>query len=522
MLIIMNYIKKIILITLNLYTVLALSQDWVRTYSSTNGYGYGAEYVIESYDKGYVILGDANNYKYGVLIKTDINGNLLWKKLIGNGSSFIMPWYIEQTMDSGFIISGTMSKYGIKDAFILKLNSCFEKEWCKVLHTTSQYDSYGRRVKPLPDGGFLLLTAYYEGLETGSRIHLHRLSSDGELIWQYSYAGNDTLMFGEEARDLDIIGDSNYLITGYCFYPDPAQTGGWIRPYFIRIDSSGLVVWETIWGANAYFHGKTYNSAPDLNGNLYSIGLHIGDYAQYPAMVKTGPEGQELLYSDLVDTAYFGQGQTITFMEDSNLFIALGWKDPDQTLHNGFMKADTNGIPLGYHEVVPLSNALISTAKTFDNKFITVGTNYDNTIHRWVIYAFKLSSNLEYDTIYNTPFVYDSLCPYGITSDTTDLDCDILVNIDEVPPKEKYESTIKISPNPTQDWIMLTFPDNIRDGKMEIAIYNLFGQEVLRKDILSSNRMVTLDVSGLSSGLYVVVGIDQRKRVLKGKFVVAR
>jgi hypothetical protein len=81
-----------------------------------------------------------------------------------------------------------------------------------------------------------------------------------------------------------------------------------------------------------------------------------------------------------------------------------------------------------------LNYALISTARTFDNKYITVGTN-QNEIGRFVIYAFKLNSDMEYDTIYNAPFTYDSLCPYGITSDTTDLDCDLLVNIDEVPTK---------------------------------------------------------------------------------------
>jgi hypothetical protein len=208
-------------------------------------------------------------------------------------------------------------------------------------------------------------------------------------------------------------------------------------------------------------------------------------------------------------------------MGDSNLFIAAGWKNNDQSTHNGMLKVDTAGEIIDVKEVFDVSNALISTARTFDNKFITVGIHYDDNLNRWVIYAFKLNSDLDYDTIYNAPIVYDSLCPYSITSDTTDLDCDLLVYIDEVPTKEKYESTVKISPNPASDWVLLTFPDNIHDGRIDMAVYDLFGREVIRKNAVSENRMITLEVSGLSSGMYVVVGKDLNGNVLKGKFIIA-
>jgi hypothetical protein len=515
----MRWIIIMLIIFLSGQSGKMLSQEWIRTYSSTTGVGYIPQFVIESYDKGYVILGHAFNYKYGLILKTDINGNLLWNKLFGNGVYQNMFRNIEQTLDSGYIVSGTISKYGTKDAFIMKLNPCFEREWCKVLHTTNQYDDYGRKIKPLPDEGYLLLTAYYEGLDQGSRIHLHRFSSIGELIWQESYPAIDSLMFGEEANDLNIIGDSNYLITGHCFYPNPGQSGGWVRPLLISVDSSGSMEWETIWGVSDFFYGKTYNSTTDLNSNLYSIGFHIGYDAQYPAMVKTGPQGQELLYSDLVDTAYFGQGQTITFMEDSNLFIALGWKDQDETtLHNGFMKADTHGIPLGFHEVPLLSHALISTAKTFDNKYITVGIHKDNSLNRWVIYAFKLNSDLEYDTLYNTSFVYDSLCPYAIPSDTTDMDCDILVMIDDkFIPLDNVK--LNVFPNPAADIITVSYPDVTHTGQREIVLFNSLGMEVKKVRLMKGDEETRLDISELPPGIYFVIMTDNGRRIGQEKAV---
>jgi hypothetical protein len=510
--------KFIILLIFSELNVLTYSQDWIRIYQEN--FDLNARWIIESYDHGYLILASASDYQYTYILKTDINGYILWDKFYGEGNYHNVPVNIEQTIDSGYIVSGTIGKYGTYDAYILKLNPCFEMEWCKVLNTNNEYPDYARRIKPLPEGGFLLLTAYYEGITPGTRIHLHKFDSSGELLWQNAYANSDSSIFNEEGFDISLINENEYLITGTCYYPDSGQTGGRVRPFLIKSDSSGYPIWENPWNIFDTYWGKTYNSAVDNSGNSFSVGYRIGSTGQYPAMIKTSPGGQELSYSDLVDTANYGQGQTITFMEDSNLFVAAGWKNNDQSTHNGLLKVDTSGIVNDFKELFDVSNALISTARTFDNKFITVGIHYDENLSRWVIYAFKVNSDLEYDSIYTTPFVYDSVCPYNIPSDTTDLDCDLLVNIEDIPTKEEYESTLKISPNPARDWIMLSLPDNVHDGIIDLAIYNLFGQEILKKEVTAVNRTITVNISSLSQGLYVAVFKDRQNRILKGKFIV--
>jgi hypothetical protein len=63
------------------------AQIWPKIYGD-NLRAYGND-IIESYDKGYTICGsilkDASHFKYGWLIKTDINGNELWNKKFGDG-----------------------------------------------------------------------------------------------------------------------------------------------------------------------------------------------------------------------------------------------------------------------------------------------------------------------------------------------------------------------------------------------------------------------------------------------------
>jgi len=513
----------------NLYILILLSivapsfaQEWVRTYTSNQGLGYlswGGG--IESYDNGYVIIGNNGTYKYGLIIKTDINGFEIWKKFIGSGSYYNVPENIEQTLDSGYIISGTTSKYGTEDAYILKLNKCFEKEWCKVLHTTNYYDDYGRKVKPLPDGGYLLLTAYYEGLAPGLRIHLHKFDHEGDIIWQHAYAQSDTLIFNEEGFDLTIISNNEYLITGYCYYPDSGQYMGWRRPLLIKVDSTGNTYWETVWGATDYFYGRPwYNSIVDNSGDIYNMGYRVGDGARYPVLFKTGNDGQELFYSELVDTCYDGAAASPTWMEDSLIYATVGWQNWDQSWFWGFFKIDTLGNIIDYKDLSNPLVSIVSTAKTFDNKFISIGI-FNDEYNRWVIYAYKLNSNLEYDTLYTSPFVYDSLCPYEITSDTTDLDCDILVLVDEefVP---LNEVKLKVYPNPARDKVTISYPDVTHTGQREIVILNSLGVEVKHIRLMKGDEETEIDVSGLAVGIYFVVMIEGGQRVAAGKMMVIR
>ena len=323
----------------NLYILIIISivapsfaQEWVRTFTSNQGGGFGARGVIESYDKGFIILSDAGNYKLGLIIKTGINGFERWKKFIGSGYYHIIPESIEQTFDNGYIVASTMSKYGTNDAFILKLNACFDKEWCKVLHTDNYYADYGQDVKQLPDGGYVVLTRYYEGIDPGNRIHLHKLDQYGELIWQNNFADNDTLLFGEEGFNLLIINSNEYLITGYGYYPDSGQYMGWRRPLLIKVDSTGNTYWETIWGTTNYFYGKPwYNSIVDNKGDIYNMGYRVGENARFPVLIKTGNDGQELFYSELVDTCYDGAAASPTWMEDSLIYSTVGWQNWDQS-----------------------------------------------------------------------------------------------------------------------------------------------------------------------------------------------
>ena len=165
--------------------------------------------------------------------------------------------------------------------------------------------------------------------------------------------------------------------------------------------------------------------------------------------------------------------------------------------------------------------------KTFDGKIVVIGYFY--VTNNWDIYMWKMNENLEDDTLYTQPLTYDSLCPHEIQSDTVLLDCGLFVNIDEIPTQEEYESTIKISPNPARKWVVLTLPDVLAEGSVEMVVYDVFGRPGGTEawghgsvDVSPSNRMIFLDVSGYAVGMYIAVVLDQKGRRYTGKFVVAK
>jgi hypothetical protein len=259
--------------------------------------------------------------------------------------------------------------------------------------------------------------------------------------------------------------------------------------------------------------------------------LKISNLPKVPYLLKFNNYGEVInQYALMGDSIYNGGAKSLLLFGDTTMFIGLTWTN-DPTLFTGFCeiyKTDTVGNLLSQRLILDDERAPTSIIKSFDNKVLAIGTFHVDS--NWDIYMWKMNENLEDDTLYTQPITYDSLCPYEIQSDTVALDCDLFVNIDELPTQEQYESSIKISPNPASDWVGLTLPNVVAAGKVEIAVYDVFGREMERgrqgdkereriKEI-SVNRMVLLNLSGYPAGMYVVVVTDREGRRYTGKLVV--
>jgi len=533
----------------------SLCQEWIRIY----GQGLNAvpRYVISDYDRGFNILGDIN-YKYSWIIKIDVNGYILHEKRIGNGYSTIWSSNIERTIDNGYILCGTWTKFNLSfDAFLIKLNSCYEIEWCKTIITPTNYDM-GIRIKPTPEGDFILLGAYFSTSPV-SNVSLFKFNSSGDLIWHQFYP-MENIYNDDQPKDL-LVDYDGYSILSSRYYPDPGTTSpAIIRSYFIKTDTAGNKIWDLVYGANDYYYSWPWALTKNQYSHYYATCTHT-ENSDNPAIIKVLHIGVQSYNHDIVNTGNFNFSgfSTIDLLNDTNIVLAGVWT-LNSTLSNIIVKTDTLG-DLKVSKQLPLiTNTYISTAKAIDNKFLTIGN--DATGGSWKIYAVKVNSDLEYDSLYTQPLVYDSLCPYPIVSDTVDPGCDnVYVGIEE--PFKKPETTkLKVYPNPATDLITVEMPkylvsrasgrvgewasgqacgeersdvamDEWTSGQgvsavtifhqwkaVMLEVYDLSGKKVFEKEVIRAETEIGIDVSGWRKGMYIFRLIFNDREVCNEKVVV--
>ncbi|MBW6460080.1 MAG: hypothetical protein K0B08_05855 [Bacteroidales bacterium] len=473
-----NLIKILIqfsfLILFSTMQVTCISQAWPKVY----GYQMNAfnRDILEDYDKGYYIcaclLKSGSEYKYGWLIKTDINGNIIWHKKFGSHHDENAFYDFDQTQDHSLIISGATSLIDPEiDPLFIKLNTCGEIEWCKIYLSPGFNTANG--VISLPDGNFLGMLQYYGGNYAHVRISLVKMDSEGNPIWIKHLAQEDSTVVNEEGRHLYFTPDGNYLVAGSCFSPS-------LKPYFIKTDTSGEEIWDVKWPVgNSGFANRTVFTS---YGIIYSAcGLQFPGIPRKPYILKFSEDGEIISQFPLLgDTIERGGADALFLDSDSIFYSGIVWTD-DPYLYSGYsdiLKTDTNGNIKLQRRLMNDLFAPNKIIKTFDSKLLTIGS-YELGGNLGIC-LWKMNTDLEDDTLYTQPFTYDSLCPYEIQSDTVELDCGLFVNIDEIPTKEEYESTIKISPNPAREWVVLTLPDVVAEGEVLLVVYDIFGREAWR------------------------------------------
>ena len=85
--------KRLCLVLVLLFCIInsAYPQPWPKVISDCY-----ERWFIEAYDMGYFIIGPNANSNYSRVIKTDINGDILWEKKIGNGQyQCILDFYFD-------------------------------------------------------------------------------------------------------------------------------------------------------------------------------------------------------------------------------------------------------------------------------------------------------------------------------------------------------------------------------------------------------------------------------------------
>lgn len=263
---------------------------WNKTYETP--YNSGGSSVIAVHD-GYVITGfkNVNGSNYDVyLFKTDLNGSMVWIKTYG-GASYDTGNSVITENDGYMIVGMTYSSTNHNgDVYVIKTDLNGNRVWEKTYGGIS-FD-LGSSIAAMDDG--YIVTGYTLSYGHGSYdVYLLKIDKAGNLLWEKTYGGA-----GSDSGSAVLAISDGYVIAGTSasFSSTLAE-----KVYLLKTDLGGNLLWQKTYGGNDLDDGLALAAASDgyaIVGatNSYSTGL----YAVY--LVKTD------LYGNLVRQMSFGRG----------------------------------------------------------------------------------------------------------------------------------------------------------------------------------------------------------------------
>lgn len=287
-------IKIPILICLLLFLVpcLLYAQEpgdtlWTRTYGGDlYDHGYSVRQTI---DGGYILVGMTTSFGVGSadfwLLKTDAIGDTMWTKIYGWAREEI-AWDVEQTADSGYIVTGHTSSTPMETSsiWLMKTDSNGDTLWTRIYGGDSWEKSFS--VQPTTDGGYIVVgrtrsfgAGYYD-------IWLLKTDSDGDTLWTRTYGGSSR----EDGYCVRQTTDGGYIISGATRSYGAGDGDFWL----LKTDENGDTLWTRTYGGSNGENSYSVQQTPDGGYILSGYTMSYGAGGADAWLVKTDENGDTL------------------------------------------------------------------------------------------------------------------------------------------------------------------------------------------------------------------------------------
>ncbi len=449
---------------------------WTKTYSIINGDG-GAQCVQQTTDGGYILAGGVYVATNGgtdiYLIKTDSIGDTLWTKIY-TGNFNQTAYFIQQTFDGGYIITGQTSSFGAGgyDIYLIKTNSLGDTLWTRTFGGTGK--DVGMAVQQTLDSGYIV-TGYINGDTPSEDLCLIKTNSNGDTLWTKTYGG----IHEDRGNSVRQTTDGGFIIAGRtCSFGV-----GVCDVYLLKTDSIGNILWSKTYGGG--FEDGGYSVDLTNDGGYIVTGYFSTStlFVLRAYLIKTNSTGDTLW-----TRSYGGSGN-----------------ERGYSIHQTF---DGGYIMLGYTASFGSGSSdfyLIKTDSTGNGgcNFQNDTTQVNSQITPFTNQPLQISSGsivLNYPSIISSGGIVTNLCS---TEGIAEL---------------YFPPSLLLSPNPFTLQTTLTLQGTYHNPTL--FIYNLLGQEV-RSIAVGTNKQVTIPRSNLPAGMYFYKLIEENKEVIGiGKMMV--
>ncbi|MEN8928778.1 MAG: T9SS type A sorting domain-containing protein [Flavobacteriales bacterium] len=431
--------------------------------SNRDGAGNEAYDVIQTFDLGYMVVGEAHAFGSGAsdifTLKLNATGDTVWTKTYG-GLNSDYSYKVIQLRDSGYILSGYTETYGlgIRDVYVMRLDKMGDTLWAKA-YGGNGIDGCNDMVQTL-DGGFALVGNTFSFGEGVSDVYVVKINENGNLKWAKAYGG----FFNDFGNAIAATSDSGLVISG----STESFGTGQRDVYVIKIDSTGTLLWSKALGGTENESGKSIQELPNKDivvfGNTRSYGSGFEDYY----FIRLNQAG------DTVMTKVYG-GTSIDFGESIK-----------QTSDKGFVMAGfTNSFNTWNYDIYLVKTDSSGTSGCNEGNTATIVTN-PTTIQTNTNSSESSGSGSTKAVIKIGKTLTKPINVCNTSSIKENLD----------------KNQFTLFPNPTQDVFTIKNYTNQIDKALQITVADLNGKIV--KQLVMTNQNNQINISQLENGFYFV------------------
>jgi hypothetical protein len=277
--------------------------------------------IAETADGGFIIAGSQGSLDSTdediVLIRTDADGYLLWRKLYG-GNGLDRAEDLLLLDDGGFLVVGQTEVNGKADVFVLRTDANGDSLWW--LSRGGSQNDYGLAAVEDANGDFVI-TGYTHSSEVSagatdiySDVYLAKVSASGAVYWQGGWGGSNE----DKGNSIAATADGGFVIGGY-YYND---TFGY-NALVIKFDANGDSVWSH---AGRFKDVEEYGTGVMVldNGDIICAGNTVENSLSNMFVLRLSEDGDSL---DLNNTHGgsdddFVLGRHLIFTSDGSIVFA--------------------------------------------------------------------------------------------------------------------------------------------------------------------------------------------------------